>query len=136
SADHAVRVVGKQDRATIGRQYTENDAGGGAYHGVRLWAFARIGGVDGDDLGRMHLMDRCEPFWRKAEPTGHPRPVFPDAAGIVIGTDADVQAGINAFGDAAVAGEEAMTYAACSMPFQGFALDRNRLVLHRQSASL
>src|SRR3546814_16175896 len=84
----------------------------------------------------MHLMDRCQSFGWKAEPAGHPRPVFPDPVDIVIRADADVQARINAFGDAAVAREEAMAYPPCSMPFQGFALDRNRLMLHRPYASL
>jgi hypothetical protein len=59
----------------------------------------------------MGLMHAHEVFRRDAELRGHAPAIFVHLRLVVIGAEAAVEAGINPFGDAALAGEERMAQA-------------------------
>ena len=106
-ADNATRFVGEKDRAAIGRQYADDDAGRRGDHGVDLRAFAlgeRLG--NGDDIRRMDLMRCRKRLAGEAERRGDAAAILPDELRIVIGAEADIEPRIDARRNAALTGEE------------------------------
>ena len=59
----------------------------------------------------MNLEHGEEAFRSNAQRCGHPTAVFRDMRRIVVGADTAVQAGVDSFGDAALAAEEGMMQA-------------------------
>src|SRR5665213_2503310 len=60
------------------------------------------------DFGRMDLIDAEQTIARHAERRRHARAIFGDLVGRVVGADAAIEAGVDAFRHAAAAGEEAV----------------------------
>ena len=73
------------------------------------WAFPRAG--RDDRVGRMDLMHVEKSVGCNAHRVGHPAAVLADIGGIVVRAKSAIEAGIDAVGDAAVAGEEGVAQA-------------------------
>src|SRR6186713_1290245 len=112
AADHARIGVDEQHRPAIGGGDAERDAGRFRHQRIALrprparpWCF-------GDEhVRRMDLVQAEEMVRCDADMLGHAAAVLRDEGLIVVGAEPAIQRGIDAVGDAALAGEEGMAQA-------------------------
>ena len=107
-ADDSRFVIGKQHWPAIGGKRTDSDAGNIGHHGVGLRARAAEWFGDVEDIGRMNLMHGHEMIGRNAEAFGYAAAILRDLFRYIVRSASDVEARIDAIGNAALAGEEAV----------------------------
>jgi hypothetical protein len=108
-ADDARCRIGEQHWAAIGGRNSDRQRPHPGDDGVgprpRLAAPGRFGD---HDVGRMNLVGGKKAVRRHADRRRHAGPVFRHLRGIIAGANAAIEAGIEAAGDAALAGEKAV----------------------------
>ncbi len=82
--DHACFRIGEKDRAAIGGENAEDDAGRCRHQRIGIRPRAVVTGVDDDRVRRMDLVHRGKPSWLGAEPTGDPGSVLADPFPLVV----------------------------------------------------
>ncbi|MNT33214.1 hypothetical protein D3C72_1691290 [compost metagenome] len=131
--DNAGIRVGKQDWPAIGRQHAEHDAGRCRHQRVGVRAVAVVAVVDDDGVGGMDLVDGGKPLGTGAEPAADTGAVLADPILVVVRAEADIQPAIDAFGNAALAGEITMCDRRSGLVAEERALHGGKrgIVLHR-----
>ncbi len=106
-ADDTSPRLGEQNRPAIGRGYTDGERALACDNGVGTWALFSLPGLLGDrDLRRVDLVGRQEAVRLDPDRRRHTGTIRGDMIGPVVRTDAAIEAGIVAAGNAAVAREK------------------------------